>query len=316
MANSILHIGDSPAGVPQGLSRAQRKIGLKSDILNFLQYKFEFEVDFHWPRRESSSLKPLRYIEALVNATTLLKISKDYNVFHFHYRSALPGYLDLPIWKGQKKKIIVHHHGSDLRHRGEPRFCSKFADKILISTPDLLDWSPEAVWVPNPISLENFQFIGVAEKDKSEKVTIAHASANRQIKGTDYIIKAVKELKKENYRINLLLIENMPHRKALECYKQADIVVDQLGIGWYGVFALECMAMGKPVCAYIRRDLKSLLPSSVLINASPKDITENLRILIEDWKLRRDFGERGRKFVQEFHDASKVVQTVNRLYND
>ncbi|MHA2231212.1 MAG: glycosyltransferase family 4 protein [Candidatus Hodarchaeales archaeon] len=315
MANSILHIGDSPAGVPQKLSRAQRRIGLKSDILNFLQYKFEYEVDFHWPRRESSSLKHLRYIEALVNATTLLKISKDYDVFHFHYRSALPGYLDLPIWKGQKKKIIIHHHGSDLRYRGEPRFCSKFADRILVSTPDLLEWSPEAVWIPNPISLENFHFTGVDHKDGSENVTIVHAPSHRSLKGTEHLIRAVKELKEERYKADLLLVENLPYRKAIESYKQADIVVDQLLIGWYGVFALECMAIGKPVCVYIRNDLESYLPSQPVFNTCPKNLLENLRILIEDCKLRRELGERGRKHVQELHDAHKITRKVTKLYN-
>ena len=32
-------------------------------------------------------------------------------------------------------------------------------------------------------------------------------------------------------------------------YAQADLVVDQVLIGWYGALAVETMAMGKPVIA-------------------------------------------------------------------
>ena len=36
----------------------------------------------------------------------------------------------------------------------------------------------------------------------------------------------------------------MTHDEAVEHYKQADIVVDQLNAGWYGLFAIEAMAPG------------------------------------------------------------------------
>ena len=148
----------------------------------------------------------------------------------------------------------------------------------------------------------------------SEGINIVHAPSNRAKKGTKYVIRAFNKLKGEGYKINLMLIENVPHNKAIEYYKQADIAVDQLLIGWYGVFSIECMALGKPVCVYIRDDLESYMPFSPMINTSPKNIVENLRVLIEDEKLRKEFGKKGRKYVKQVHDADKIAKRVFEVY--
>ena len=46
----------------------------------------------------------------------------------------------------------------------------------------------------------------------------------------------------------------MTHGEALGRLAAADLVVDQLVLGWYGAVAVEAMALGRPVLAYIRED--------------------------------------------------------------
>ncbi|VVB95969.1 Uncharacterised protein [uncultured archaeon] len=304
---SILHIGNI-AGVPQVLSKAQRKMGLKSDILSFDSNLFEYNIDFYYPTKLPF---PLRSVEKIFKFRS---ISNKYDVFHFHYSSILPFGVDIPIWKIQKKKVIIHHHGSDIRNKEELRMYKKFADKIIVSTPDLLKWSPDAIWVPNPISIEDFSYVGNENKDKSEEINIVHAPSNRAKKGTEHVIKAIERLKSEGYKINFMLIEHMPYNKAIEFYKKADIVIDQLLIGWYGMFAMECMAFGKPVCSYISDNLESYMPFNPIINTSPGNIVENLRILIEDRSLRKEAGDKGRKYIIEMHDANKIAKQLINFY--
>lgn len=306
---SILHIGNI-AGVPQVLSKAQRKMGFNSDIVSFDFNKFEYNLDFYYPTKLPF---PLRFIEKMFN---FRRISNNYDVFHFHYSSIIPFGMDIPIWKIQKKKVIIHHHGSDIRNKGEPRMYEKFADKIIVSTPDLLKWSPNAVWVPNPISIEDFSYVGNENKDKSEEINVIHASSNRAKKGTEYVIKAIDMLKTEGYKINLTLIEHMPNNKAIEYYKKADIVIDQLLIGWYGMFAMECMALGKPVCSYISEDMESYMPFNPIINTSPENIVENLRILAENGSYRKEAGYKSRKYIKEMHDANKIAKKINNFYGE
>jgi len=51
--------------------------------------------------------------------------------------------------------------------------------------------------------------------------------------------------------IELDLIEGVPNREARLRYAAADVIVDQLKIGWYGMFAIESMALAKPVVVHL-----------------------------------------------------------------
>ena len=59
----------------------------------------------------------------------------------------------------------------------------------------------------------------------------------------------------EQLPVELDIVEGVPHDEARERYARADIVVDQLNAGWHGVFALEAMALGKPVVAHLKPDV-------------------------------------------------------------
>ncbi|MHB8117236.1 MAG: glycosyltransferase family protein [Methanothrix sp.] len=304
---SVLHVG-SIAGVPQELSRAERRLGLKSDVISFQPHPFDYEVDFFRPTRLPF---PLRYAERL---HAISKVAGNYEILHFHYFSVLPFGLDLPLWKMLKKKIVFHYHGDDIRNKGEGTLSRHCARAVLVSTPDLLAWSPRARWTPNPIDLKKYPYIGAEKHER--KLRILHAPSVPKVKGTEYVVEAVEELKKEGFEIELDLVKNMPHQEAVEHYKQADIVVDQLLVGWYGVFAIECMALGKPVCVYIREDLKSYLPTAPpLVATSPRDLLVDLRRLIEDAALRSRIGKTARIFVEQVHDADKIAKyLVKEIY--
>ncbi|MCJ7445379.1 MAG: glycosyltransferase family 4 protein [Methanotrichaceae archaeon] len=301
----VLHIGNI-ASVPQELSKAQRKLGLKSDVISFQPHAFKYEVDIYRPTKLPF---PLKYAERL---GSLYTIAESYDIFHFHWSSAVPFGIDLPIWKRLGKKIVLHHHGDDIRQRGEAFFYSKFANHIFVSTPDLLEWSPNAIWIPNPIDLQKLQYIGA--KEHSGSLRVVHAPSDRTVKGTDHVIRAIGELKKEGYNVEMVLIENQSYHEAISQYGKADIAVDQLLVGWYGVFAIECMALGKPVCVYIKKDLESLLSASALINTSVDNLKENLRILLEDSALRKKIGLRARNFVEQSHDSNKIARMINDIY--
>ena len=303
---SVLHVG-SIAGVPQELSRAERRLGLKSDVISFQPHPFDYGTDFFQPTHLRF---PLRYIERM---HSICKIAGDYDILHFHYSSVLPFGLDLPLWRMLGKKIVFHYHGDDIRNKGEGIMSRIFTGAVLVSTPDLLAWSPRARWIPNPIDLKKYEYLGV--KDHEGSLRIVHAPSDPQVKGTEYVVGAVEELKGEGYKIDLDLVENMPHHEAVEHYRQADIVVDQLLVGWYGVFAIECMALGKPVCVYIREDLKDYMDASPLINADPAGIKQRLIELIESSSLRKEMGRKGREYVERIHDADVVSRrTATEIY--
>ncbi len=303
---SVLHVG-SIAGVPQELSRAQRRMGWKSDVMTFQPHQFDYQVDIYSPTRMPF---PLKYAEKM---RSFLRVVDNYDILHFHWSSVVPFGFDLLLWKRLGKRIIMHHHGDDIRRKGEGRLYARFADAILVSTPDLLRWSPQAQWMPNPIDLRHYKYVG-AESHEG-RIRILHAPSDRKVKGTDHVIRAVKSLQDEGYDIELDLIENMNHQEAVEHYRQADIVVDQLLVGWYGMLAIECMALGKPVCVYIRDELKSYLHSSPLIDTSPENLEVDLKRLVGDASLRRNIAMKARSFVERIHDADGIARRLLEVYD-
>lgn len=304
----ILHIGDV-AGVPQNIAQAQRKQGYKSDILSYQKHLFGYEADFCYP---IVSRYPFDHIKKFL---IFSKFVSKYDVYHFHVRTLLPKGIDSIIWKILQKRLIVHHHGSELRFTGEKYIYSKFADKILVSTPDLLEWSPNAIWLPNPIDTREYEFI--EPNYQPHKLKILHAPSSRETKGTEFVLQAIYNLKKDGYDIEFVLLENVSHEEVLRQIQLSDIIVDQLIFGWYGMFSIEAMCMGKPVLCYIKKDLIDKYCQNLpILNTDSKVIYENIAKLIENPERITELGIKSRQFVEEIHDSKIVTERLVKIYTN
>jgi len=150
---------------------------------------------------------------------------------------------------------------------------------------------------------------------------VLHAPNHRQIKGSGYILRAVEELKAEGVPIDLVLAERLPNEKIRELMRGVDVVADQLIIGWYAMFALEAMSLGKPVLCYLRNDLKQLYINAGLvaddgipiINCTPSTIKDTLRRLAADRASLHDIGRQGREFVEKHHSLKAIGETFDRI---
>ncbi len=202
------------------------------------------------------------------------------------------------------------------------KVATQYADKVFVSTPDLLEFVPGSVWLPQPISENELRSIRNASSSTPKStysdnrvIKIAHAPSNRVIKGTIYLENAITELKQTGFNVELVLVENKPYVEALKICSTADIVVDQLLVGSYGQFSVEMMALGKPVICYIREDLLKYYPEDLpLINATPLTILSVLKELIQrhfDWP---DLGHKGIKYVTDTHSSKKVAQLTLDYY--
>jgi glycosyltransferase involved in cell wall biosynthesis len=145
-----------------------------------------------------------------------------------------------------------------------------------------------------------------------EPVKVLHAPNHRAIKGTRFLIEACDELKAEGVPIELQVVEGIPNRQLRELMQEADIVADQFVMGWYALFAIEAMALGKPVLCYLRPDLLELYTlfsfagECPLVDAPPLEIKEPLRRLVENPDLREEIGQRGRRYVEDHHSLESI----------
>jgi len=103
-------------------------------------------------------------------------------------------------------------------------------------------------------------------------------------------------------------------------YQGADLVIDQLLAGWYGGFAVEAMALAKPVICYIREDDLKYIPQAMraelpIINATP----DSIYTVVREWVTSRRHGlrERGlqsRRYVERWHEPVQIVSKLMRDY--
>ncbi|MBW3660885.1 MAG: hypothetical protein KY397_04550, partial [Gemmatimonadetes bacterium] len=108
-----------------------------------------------------------------------------------------------------------------------------------------------------------------------DRPLVVHAPSQPLVKGTKFMQQALDELAEEGVAFDLKLISGMQHDEARRWYERADVIVDQLHIGWYGVLAVEGLALGKPVVTYVREDLaEASTPALPIANANPETIKE------------------------------------------
>jgi glycosyltransferase involved in cell wall biosynthesis len=151
--------------------------------------------------------------------------------------------------------------------------------------------------------------------DPSEPTPIiAHAPTAPVIKGTDALVAAVTKLQ-SHVPLRFDLIHGVPRQEALARVARCDIFVDQLRIGHHGLAALEAMALGKPVVAFIKPAMLRQYPVDLpIVVANPDTIDKVLEELLRDGARRRRLGEAGRAYVLRHHDADVLALRLKSLY--
>lgn len=327
----VLHGMSEVAGQGIYSVKGLRANGVSADMAVWRPNPFNYPIDISLNIGKKKYLYPWYALKMFV---FFLKAVLKYDCFHFHYaHSLLPFGMDLPILKLFNKKIFFEFHGSELRgqinnikykyfnalpqNKRQSKLIKKgikYAAGIILHDielkPHLPDTNIPIHIVPLRLDLSNltpvFPDVGV------KKPVVVHAPSNRGSKGSNWIIEAANKLKD---RIDFVLVENKSQDEAIEIYKTADIIIDQISVGAYGVFAIECMALGKPVLSYISDEVKNSLPNTCPIqNIEPDTIYDVLNKLSCNPELRRSIGLQGRKYVEEYHDYTKNAKLLKDIY--
>ncbi len=313
----ILHIRNI-ANVAYNLSLQQKSLGHQVRILDITEnYTNDYEdislnLPLNYPKKDL-----LKRFYTIYKTLIKLLREENFDIIHLHDGGIFPMDLDILLLFKFYGKVVVHWHGSKLRNNGKS-FGSRFADVKIVSTPDLLEYAPEATWVPNPIGWH-----GLTKIDRNDdKILIGHAPTNRYNKGTKYFVEVMDILKRQYQNIDYVIIENTPHKKTIELLSKCDIVVDAVGftgkrkIGWYGILTNEVQQMGIPSCTWIKPSVESYLEKpNGIINVTKDNLKQELENLMINADLRKQLGEQGKKYVEKVHNNKNICAKVIELYN-
>lgn len=244
-----------------------------------------------------------------------------YDVYHIHHDAfLLPSKKDIAWLKHSlKKKVLLDWRGQGVRVWGFNCLPWLKDLKQICSTPDLLDYQMydgQFEWLPYGIDIDFFRKIKTYENE--DNPLILHATANRKVKGTEHVFRAVNELKKEGYKFRFLLNDRLPYDQTIKNYAKSDIVIDWINplYGIYGTVSIESMALGKTCCASLNPRYDRYLPGCPVVDCSPKNLKEKLVYLIENPSERKRIGKRGRVFAGNLHDMSKIIKRLYKIYEE
>jgi len=239
-----------------------------------------------------------------------------------------------------RRPLIGHAHGTDVRwsinHFAWKRIVKhdlKKCDKILVSTPDILDatkmYREDAEYLPNPVDTELFYPKPVEVHNGKLRVLIA-SDSNWDVKGTDIAIRALSRLKDEvevflihkgrdfaktvvlagSLGLNLNILPETAHENMCNYYWNADVVIDRFKLGSLGKVSLEAIACGRPVITYVssayEAQKKFPLKNVSTIEEIVKTLCNVSPVLWEDEYA----------YVTEKHNPKKIAKSLVKIYED
>lgn len=330
------------AGQPSVLAEALREQGVEAHCHCSLVNKFAYESDI---KLDIGRLSEVDYFREY-----FLSLALNYDIFHFHSTPIFscrtlhyPFLEDLKLLKALGKKIVFHFRGSEARLRSKAieknpyhffdlkeekiellkfvwsenkqkeyvRHICELVDRVYVNDEEIQTYVPIGKIIPRAFRARDFK----PSLESQRRVRVLHAPNKRGIKGSEFVFAAVENLRKQNIDFEFVLVENMTHEQSLKAYEQADIVIDQLRIGWYGVLTVEAMSMGKPVLCYIREDLAHHLGQDPpLMITNPERLAHDLKKIIEDESLRVAIGQRAKSYFDRIHSHQVVAQLLVTEY--
>lgn len=121
-----------------------------------------------------------------------------------------------------------------------------------------------------------------------------------------------------NLNANVSFTGSISSTKLLELYAISDIYVHPSLAEGSPLTILEAMSFGKAIIASDIIGCKNLLSNSgICLNPSNSyDWAEKLRVLIDDEKLRNDYGIKARKLAIHEHKWEKIASRYEEVYNN
>jgi glycosyltransferase involved in cell wall biosynthesis len=303
----VTHCPVNIAGVPWANVQALRRKGVDARLVVFERGRLHPDADWSLDRAGGFARRQLTQWRAFA------RLLPRTDVFHFYFGLTLvPKSLQFPLLRLAGRRSVFHFLGSDIRGKSPAELAyGRRAGAQIVGSYDAIRWVPEAEVVPPGLDLTQYR---PAPPSDTARPLVLHAPSSRARKGTEHVVAACREL-----GLDLDVVEGLPHEEARRRYERADIVVDQLNAGWYGLFAIEAMALGKPVLSFlhdeaVRRTEEAFGVRVPIVSATKETLGDRLRDLAAAPAARRRLGAEGRVYVERVHDVDRNADRLLAIY--
>ena len=312
----------------------------KATSFAFFRGVLDYPVDYGVPARTYRRNRrwQLNFYNHVVRNYTHVLIEAARPIFGTLHGPDASGDITYLLTKGLKLGLIAH--GSDVRipsRHVEAEPWSPFPDledetvellelnatravelftsypgPVYVSTPDLLDYVPNAVWCPVVVDVDTWR--SDAPVLEREKPVVAHAPSKSAMKGSELIDPIMVSLAQRGL-ITYRRVEGVDPADMPAVYRDADIVLDQFRIGSYGVAACEAMAAGRIVVGHVAQHIRDHVAAHTglelpVVGATPDTIEQIVLDLISHPERGREVAARGPAFVEQVHDGRRSAEAL------
>jgi glycosyltransferase involved in cell wall biosynthesis len=184
----------------------------------------------------------------------------------------------------------------------------RFTGDVFVTTLGLFDFVGEAHWLP--IAVDQRMWKSKRRAFSNRRPVVAHIPTNGRLKGAEYVAAACLRLSEEGV-IDYRPLRGIPYADMPAALGVADIVVDGLLLGDYGVTACQAMAAGRLVLGNVSESVRNRLPGGVpIVQATPDTLDEVLTQLLDQPQLARERAALGPTFVERYHDGRLAAKTL------
>ena len=307
----VVHCPVNTAGIPWANVQALRRRGVDARLVVFERYKLHPEAD------ESLDL-PYAVLGCARQARAVRGA-----------RAAPPAHRRLPLLLRADARAEVAPVPAAARARARSPSCTtsartsaarrprelaygRKAGAQVVGSYDAIRWVPEAEVIPPGIDLA---------RDRARAAVRPRAAADRPraLVAPPQGHRARRRRRARGSTPTSSSSRASTTTRRSSATARADIVVDQLNAGWYGVFAIEAMALGKPVVTFlheeaVRRTEEAFGTRVPIVSATEETLRETLRPLVADAARRRELGAASRAYVERVHDLERVADRLLDLY--
>jgi hypothetical protein len=354
----VLHLPTSVGGMAPALAEAERAHGLDARVLVLYQnqYRYPADIDVHLERHGAPG-RLARHVATFVRYRSgfdAYHFNYGSSLVHFLRRGVT--LLDLPFYDSKARKVITFN-GCDARQkfptmarntaagncvaacfaedcyggmcnsgaldRNRRRAIEKaerHADRLFAVNPDLLYFLPPGKTTFLPYAVVKPATTPKERFFEGDIVHIVHAPTQRAAKGTRAILAALDELcAEQGSRVRVTLVENRSQAEAQAIIRSADLVIDQILIGWYGAVAVEAMYAGVPVACYVNDDHLQFVPAAMarelpFLRVTPDNLLAQLRRFLCHREMATELAARGRAFAESWHDPLRLARMTEAAY--
>lgn len=201
--------------------------------------------------------------------------------------------------------------------RRTSRMYNGFPGSVFVSTPDLLEFAPNATWCPVVVDVDAWHTDDPVMERRVP--VVAHAPSQSWMKGSELVDPLLQQLHDDGVIVYRRL-QGIPHADMPAVFRGSDIVIDQLAIGSYGVAACEGMAAGRVVLGHVSESTRSTVRDLTgaelpVVEVDADTIVDRIRELIAEPEAARQTAVQGRAFVEQVHAGAQSADALSSFVN-